>query len=106
MPPLNYHGFIPSQDSSCDGEPPSEVETEQQALTPPPPTASTTVPSVEPPPDPDAEPNFKTDKERQCWQMFRKMADKGVAISYDTVLRGMLTPTEYRLHKKSMSSTC
>lgn len=52
------------------------------------PTASTTTPvDPEEPEDPDAEPTFKTEKERECWQMFRKMADKGVAVSYDTVLR-------------------
>lgn len=44
---------------------------------------------------------FDNPKEKQCWDMYRKMNKKGVAISFDTILRGMLTPTEYRLRRKS-----
>ncbi|CAD7078500.1 unnamed protein product [Hermetia illucens] len=39
-------------------------------------------------------------KERECWKLFQKMMNKGVTISYDTILRGMLTPTELRLIQK------
>lgn len=46
------------------------------------------------------EPRFGSEKEKQCWAMYRKMADKGLKVSYDTILRGMLTPTEYRLRRK------
>lgn len=46
------------------------------------------------------EPKFGSEKEKQCWEMYRKMADKGLKVSYDTILRGMLTPTEYRLRRK------
>ncbi|XP_060520937.1 uncharacterized protein LOC132698733 [Cylas formicarius] len=44
----------------------------------------------------------ETAKEKQCWDMYRKMMDKGIAVSYNTILRGMLTPTEYRLRRKSL----
>ena len=44
---------------------------------------------------------FDNPKEKQCYDMYRKMNKKGVAISFDTILRGMLTPTEYRLRRKS-----
>lgn len=43
---------------------------------------------------------FENPKEKQCWDMYRKMNEKGLSISYDTILRGMLTPTEYRLRRK------
>lgn len=82
-----------SQENSCDSEPVVEVEAPPPApATLPPrvtaPAASNSAPAdPEEPEDPDAEPAFKTDKERECWQMFRKMADKGVSVSYDTVLR-------------------
>ena len=35
----------------------------------------------------DAEPEFQTPKERECWQLYRRMLEKGVSVSYDTVLR-------------------
>nr|XP_016928106.1 uncharacterized protein LOC108008717 isoform X2 [Drosophila suzukii] len=35
-------------------------------------------------------------KERECWKLHQKMGAKGVSVSYETVLRGMLTPTEFR----------
>ncbi|XP_034651006.1 uncharacterized protein LOC117890327 isoform X1 [Drosophila subobscura] len=39
-------------------------------------------------------------KERECWKLYQKMCAKGVSVSYDTVLRGMLTPTEFRHFQK------
>ncbi|KAJ4429436.1 hypothetical protein ANN_21605 [Periplaneta americana] len=57
------------------------------------------------PPD-GAEPEFQSPKERECWQLYRRMLEKGVSVSYDTVLRGMLTPTEYRLRRNALLSTC
>ncbi|XP_046734941.1 uncharacterized protein LOC124404651 [Diprion similis] len=50
-----------------------------------------------------SEPQFQTRKERECWHLYRRMCDKGVYVSFDTVLRGMLTPTEYRLRQKEAS---
>ncbi|XP_029166138.1 uncharacterized protein LOC114936946 [Nylanderia fulva] len=49
------------------------------------------------------EPHFQTIKEKECWHLYRRMCDKGVCVSFDTVLRGMLTPTEYRLRQKEYS---
>ncbi|XP_076245786.1 uncharacterized protein LOC143186171 isoform X2 [Calliopsis andreniformis] len=48
------------------------------------------------------EPQFQTNKEKECWHLYRKMCDKGVCVSFDTVLRGMLTPTEYRLRQREL----
>ncbi|KAH8321451.1 hypothetical protein KR074_005086 [Drosophila pseudoananassae] len=39
-------------------------------------------------------------KERECWKLHQKMGAKGVNVSYETVLRGMLTPTEFRHYQK------
>lgn len=39
-------------------------------------------------------------KERECWKLYMKMSTKGVNITYDTILRGMLTPTEFRQLQK------
>ncbi|XP_012222383.1 uncharacterized protein [Linepithema humile] len=50
-----------------------------------------------------SEPQFQTTKEKECWHLYRRMCDKGVCVSFDTVLRGMLTPTEYRLRQKELS---
>ncbi|XP_050447563.1 uncharacterized protein LOC126849614 [Cataglyphis hispanica] len=50
-----------------------------------------------------SEPHFQTIKEKECWHLYRRMCDKGVYVSFDTVLRGMLTPTEYRLRQKEYS---
>ncbi|XP_011706022.1 PREDICTED: uncharacterized protein LOC105461218 [Wasmannia auropunctata] len=50
-----------------------------------------------------SEPHFQTTKEKECWHLYRRMCDKGVCVSFDTVLRGMLTPTEYRLRQKECS---
>ncbi|KOX71893.1 hypothetical protein WN51_03038 [Melipona quadrifasciata] len=49
------------------------------------------------------EPHFQTNKEKECWHLYKKMCDKGVCVSFDTVLRGMLTPTEYRLRQREVS---
>lgn len=46
------------------------------------------------------QPRFGSEKEKQCWEMYCKMVNKGLKVSYDTILRGMLTPTEYRLRRK------
>ncbi|XP_076763858.1 uncharacterized protein LOC143431186 [Xylocopa sonorina] len=48
------------------------------------------------------EPHFQSNKEKECWHLYRKMCDKGVCVSFDTVLRGMLTPTEYRLRQREL----
>ncbi|KAL7291495.1 hypothetical protein TKK_0014755 [Trichogramma kaykai] len=50
-----------------------------------------------------SEPYCQTPKEKECWHLYRKMCDKGVFVSFDTVLRGMLTPTEYRLRQKEVN---
>ncbi|XP_039286167.1 uncharacterized protein LOC111044585 [Nilaparvata lugens] len=47
-------------------------------------------------------PEFKTPKEQECWDLFRRMVDKGITVSFETVLRGMLTPTEYRLRRHEL----
>ncbi|CAG9854758.1 unnamed protein product [Phyllotreta striolata] len=44
--------------------------------------------------------DLKSPKEKQCWSMYCKMTEKGINVSFDTILRGMLTPTEYRLSRK------
>lgn len=58
----------------------------------------------------------ETVKEKQCWDMYKKMAERGqlitihhnnhlsnsflgINVSYDTILRGLLTPTEYRIRR-------
>ncbi|XP_057657472.1 uncharacterized protein LOC130894584 [Diorhabda carinulata] len=50
----------------------------------------------------NSNPALKSHKEKQCWSMYCKMSEKGVNISFDTILRGMLTPTEYRISKKHL----
>ena len=37
----------------------------------------------------------------QCREMYRKMSAKGFSVSLDTIMRGMMTPTEYRKQKKA-----
>ncbi|XP_017885271.2 uncharacterized protein LOC108628088 isoform X2 [Ceratina calcarata] len=59
--------------------------------------------SVQPEQSVSNEPHLQTNKEKECWHLYRKMCDKGVCVSFDTVLRGMLTPTEYRLRQKELS---
>ncbi|RZB40065.1 uncharacterized protein BDFB_002744 [Asbolus verrucosus] len=56
--------------------------------------------AAEKPETDEGEPQFGSVKEKQCWDMYCKMADKGLKVSYDTILRGMLTPTEYRMRRK------
>lgn len=33
------------------------------------------------------EPEFKSPKEKECWVLYQKMVEKGVTVSFDTVLR-------------------
>ncbi|XP_044764803.1 uncharacterized protein LOC123318757 [Coccinella septempunctata] len=47
---------------------------------------------------------FFTPKEKECWVLYQKMNDKGVKVNYDTLLRGMLTPTEYRNRRQSLAA--
>lgn len=35
----------------------------------------------------DVEPLLRTTKEKECWHLYRRMCDKGVCVSFDTVLR-------------------
>ncbi|KAL0279719.1 UNVERIFIED_CONTAM: hypothetical protein PYX00_001215 [Menopon gallinae] len=56
--------------------------------------------------DDKKEPEFKSPKEKECWVLYQKMLEKGVSVSFDTVLRGMLTPTEYRLRRNQLLSSC
>ncbi|XP_053674255.1 uncharacterized protein LOC128724557 [Anopheles nili] len=44
--------------------------------------------------------DVQTPKEQECYRLFLKMSKKGLAVSYDTILRGMLTPTELRVLQK------
>lgn len=37
-----------------------------------------------------------TIKEKECWLLYQKMTNKGISVSYETILRGVLTPSEYR----------
>lgn len=39
-------------------------------------------------------------KEKECWLLFQKMVKKGISVSYETILRGMLTPSEVRVAQK------
>ncbi|XP_045463109.1 uncharacterized protein LOC123672842 [Harmonia axyridis] len=47
---------------------------------------------------------FFTPKEKECWTLYQKMSGKGVNVNYDTLLRGMLTPTEYRNRRQSLAA--
>lgn len=42
----------------------------------------------------------KSVKEKECWLLFQKMIAKGIPVTYETILRGMLTPTEIRAVEK------
>ncbi|XP_018574893.1 uncharacterized protein LOC108913757 [Anoplophora glabripennis] len=44
---------------------------------------------------------YESQKEKQCWDLYCKMTEKGINVSFDTILRGMLTPTEYRISRKN-----
>ncbi|KYN43593.1 hypothetical protein ALC56_01855 [Trachymyrmex septentrionalis] len=48
-----------------------------------------TIPAKETPPELilPSEPQFQTTKEKECWHLYRRMCDKGVCVSFDTVLR-------------------
>lgn len=35
-------------------------------------------------------------KEKECWLLFQKMINKGISVTYETILRGVLTPSEFR----------
>ncbi|XP_037952720.1 uncharacterized protein LOC119683174 [Teleopsis dalmanni] len=48
----------------------------------------------------DFPPYVKSFKERECWKLYQKMIGNGVSVSYDTISRGMLTPTEFRQLQK------
>ncbi|XP_052896867.1 uncharacterized protein LOC128303829 [Anopheles moucheti] len=50
--------------------------------------------------------DLQTPKEQECYRLFLKMSKKGLAVSYDTILRGMLTPTELRVLQKKKSRQC
>lgn len=39
-------------------------------------------------------------KEKECWLLFQKMIKKGISVSYETILRGMLPPNEVRAVEK------
>ncbi|XP_058066319.1 mucin-19 [Anopheles bellator] len=47
--------------------------------------------------------DLETPKEQECYRLFLKMSRKGLSVSYDTILRGMLTPTELRVLQKKKS---
>lgn len=32
-------------------------------------------------------PHLRTTKEKECWHLYRKICDRGVCVSFDTVLR-------------------
>lgn len=35
----------------------------------------------------DGQPLLKTVKEKECWTLFKKMTDKGISVTFDTILR-------------------
>ena len=37
---------------------------------------------------------------QECWRLYEKMKKTGLNISYDTILRGILKPSELRLLEK------
>lgn len=39
-------------------------------------------------------------KEKECWLLYQKMVKKGISVSYETILRGILTPSEVRAVEK------
>uniref|UniRef100_A0A1A9VDD6 Uncharacterized protein n=1 Tax=Glossina austeni TaxID=7395 RepID=A0A1A9VDD6_GLOAU len=44
--------------------------------------------------------HVRSHKGRECWKLFLKMSSSGVNITYDTIMRGLLTPTEFRQQQK------
>ncbi|KAI4471747.1 hypothetical protein MML48_1g18325 [Holotrichia oblita] len=89
-PSCHSNDDIDEDDAKTHPNPEKSDDSEKDPSSPPPASATD---------DPTAA-KFTNPKERQCWEMYRRMNDKGVAISFDTILRGMLTPTEYRLRRK------
>lgn len=39
-------------------------------------------------------------KEKECWLLFQKMVKKGIAVQFQTILNGMLPPSEVRAVEK------
>lgn len=37
---------------------------------------------------------------QECWRLYEKMKKTGLNVSYDTILRGILKPSELRLLEK------
>lgn len=37
---------------------------------------------------------------QECWRLYEKMRKTGLNVSYDTILRGILKPSELRLLEK------
>jgi hypothetical protein len=35
----------------------------------------------------EGSPKFESPKEQECWHLYRKMCEKGLTVSFDTVLR-------------------
>lgn len=35
----------------------------------------------------EGSPKFESSKEQECWHLYRKMCEKGLTVSFDTVLR-------------------
>lgn len=44
--------------------------------------------------------NVQSVRERECYRLYQKMSSMGLNVSFDTVMRGMLTPTELRVIQK------
>lgn len=44
--------------------------------------------------------NVQSVRERECYRLYQKMSNMGLNVSFDTVMRGMLTPTELRVIQK------
>lgn len=42
----------------------------------------------------------KTLKELECWRLYQKMKNTGLSVSYETILRGILKPSELRILEK------
>lgn len=42
----------------------------------------------------------KSPKEQECWRLYQKMKNMGLSVSYETILRGILKPSELRILEK------
>ncbi|CAO1342743.1 unnamed protein product [Diamesa serratosioi] len=42
----------------------------------------------------------KSPKEQECWRLYQKMKNTGLSVSYETILRGILKPSELRILEK------